>query len=120
VAEFKNKQKRSLRRQQRVRNKVKLVNEKMLPRLSVFRSLNHIYGQIIDDNMHKTLLSSSSLILNGFSGDKSAIAHLVGVDLANKAKESGIEKVVFDRGLFRYHGRVKSFVEGLREGGLQV
>lgn len=120
MAEFKNKQKRSLRRQRRVRGKVKLVNEKSLPRVSVFRSLNHIYGQIIDDSNHKTLLSSSSLMLNKLSGDKCAIARQVGTDLASKAKESGIEKVVFDRGLFRYHGRVKSFVEGLREGGLQV
>ena len=91
-----------------------------LPRVSVFRSLNHIYAQIIDDNAHKTLVSCSSLELKDLKGDKKAIANSVGLELAKRALEKGIESVKFDRGPFLYHGRVQSVADGLRKGGLKV
>ncbi len=88
------------------------------PRVSVFRSLNNIYVQLIQDG--KTLAACSSLELKNVSGDKKAVAHTVGLELAKKAKAQGIDTAVFDRGRFLYHGRVKSLAEGLREGGLTV
>lgn len=91
-----------------------------LPRVSVFRSLNHIYAQIIDDNAQKTVASFSSLQMKSKEGDKKSIAHAVGVELARMAKEQGITSAVFDRGSFLYHGRVKALAEGLREGGLNI
>jgi len=105
------------RRTMRVRAKVKRYG--MPPRVSVFRSLNHIYAQIIDDMKSATLASCSSLELNGINGDKKVVAHAVGVELAKRAKEKGIETVVFDRGRFKFHGRVKSLADGLREGTLK-
>ncbi len=90
------------------------------PRVSVFRSLKQIYAQIINDVNHSTLVSCSSLDLKSVSGDKTAVAHSVGIELAKRAKEKGIDSVVFDRGKFLYHGRVKALADGLREGGLKV
>jgi len=92
----------------------------LLPRVSVFRSLNHIYAQIIDDRAQKTLTSCSSLELEKASGDKKAVAFAVGKELAQRAVAQGIEKVAFDRGRFLYHGRVKSLADGLRDGGLKI
>jgi len=107
------------RRAQRVHYKVKDVAAGK-PRVVVFRSLNHIYAQMIDDLAGKTLVSSSSLIVKNKQGDKTASARLVGIDLAEKAKQAGITSACFDRGRFLYHGRVKSLVEGLREAGLSI
>lgn len=90
------------------------------PRVSVFKSLNHIYAQLINDNDHATVASCSTLELDKLKGDKKAKAHAVGLELAKKAKALGIEAVVFDRGHFLYHGRIKSLAEGLRDGGLKV
>ncbi|MDZ4756955.1 MAG: 50S ribosomal protein L18 [Bacteroidota bacterium] len=87
------------------------------PRLSVFRSNKQIYAQLIDDVAGKTLLASSSAKLD-VKTNKIEIASLVGKTLAEKALESGIKEVVFDRGGYLYHGRVKSLAEGAREGGL--
>ncbi|SDM76816.1 50S ribosomal protein L18 [Kriegella aquimaris] len=91
------------------------------PRLSVFRSNSEIYAQVIDDNKGETLLSASSrdkdLAKN--KGTKSELATLVGKTIAEKCKESGIEKVAFDRGGNLYHGRVKSLADGAREAGLK-
>jgi len=101
----------------RVRNRL---NKGTLPRVSVFRSLNNIYGQIIDDNTHATLVSCSTLTLKDVSGDKKEIASAVGKELAKLAKDKGIDRVIFDRGSYKYHGRVKAFADGLREGGVQV
>lgn len=106
------------RRANRVRAAIKLHSD--LLRVSVFRSLNHIYAQIIDDSAGKTIASCSSIDLKKASGDKKAVAHIVGLELAKKAKEQGITAAVFDRGSFLYHGRVKSLAEGLREGGLKI
>ncbi len=105
------------RRILRVRAKVKRYG--MPPRVSVFRSLNHIYAQIIDDMHHHTVASCSSLELPDLKGDKSAIAHAVGVELAKRAKEKGVDAIVFDRGRFKFHGRVKALADGLREGTLK-
>jgi large subunit ribosomal protein L18 len=92
------------------------------PRLAIFRSLNHIYAQIIDDSAGHTLVSATDLesgIAAGRNGgNKSATAALVGLAVAKKAMDKGITKVVFDRGGFRYHGRLKALAEAARKGGL--
>jgi large subunit ribosomal protein L18 len=77
-----------------------------------------MYAQIIDDRNHKTVLGLSLSQMKNLSGDKTKQSHMFGVELAKKASAHGIKNVVFDRGSYRYHGRVKSFAEGLREGGL--
>lgn len=112
-------QKNRARRAQRVHYKIKMTAGGK-PRIVVFRSLNHIYAQVIDDAAGKTVASSSTLIIKNNNVDKTAAARLVGIDLAQKAKQAGVEHVCFDRGRFLYHGRVQSVVEGLREGGLQI
>ncbi|MEE2972225.1 MAG: 50S ribosomal protein L18 [Planctomycetota bacterium] len=90
------------------------------PRLSVFRSAKHIYGQVIDDLSGKTIASASSRD-KGESGPGGNVdgAKQVGTKLAERAKAAGISKVVFDRNGFRYHGRVKAFADAAREGGLE-
>lgn len=87
------------------------------PRVAVFRSGQHIYAQIIDDNAGKTLVAESDLKVK--EGTKKEKAMKVGESLAQKAIKAKISKVVFDRGGFAYHGRVASLAEGLRKGGLQ-
>jgi len=91
------------------------------PRLSVRRSLNHVYTQVIDDLAGQTLVSAStrdpSLNLTR-TGDVEA-ANAVGKTLAERAKAAGVQRVVFDRGGYKYHGRVQAFAEGAREGGLK-
>jgi large subunit ribosomal protein L18 len=107
-------------RHQRVRKTVVGTSER--PRLSVFRSLNHIYTQIIDDSLGVTLLAASTLdpeVKGRRSGQKKAQqAALVGELLAQRARERGITKVVFDRGGYLYHGRLKVLAEAARKGGL--
>ena len=104
-----NKQIKKIRRHQRIR--AKIFGTKERPRLSVFKSNKHISSQLIDDDKGKTLAAASDL--------KSKTAFEVGKLIARKAKELKIEKVVFDRGGYRYHGRVKAVAEGAREGGLK-
>lgn len=111
------KNQRRKRRSLRVRSQLNIGG---LPRLSIFRSLNHIYGQVIDDVQGKTLVSCSSLELEKLNGTKAEKAHSVGLELAKRALSSGISKVSFDRGRFLYHGRVRALADGLREAGLQV
>ena len=93
------------------------------PRLSVHRSLTNIYGQIIDDVSGKTLASASSLdkdLRDSLKGLKKVeVAAKVGAALAQKAKDSGVTQVMFDRGRFRFHGRVKALADAAREGGLE-
>lgn len=108
---------RITRRVYRVRNKQE---SSVVPKVSVSRSLNHIYAQIIDKTEGKTLESFSSVQLSKAKGSKKEIARAVGLELAKRAKAKGIETVIFDRGQFRYHGRVKELSEGLREGGLKI
>lgn len=110
------------RRHLRVRRKIMGTPER--PRLSVYRSLNQIYAQIIDDLSGKTLVSTSSLgkgskgKSKGKSGGNIAAAKAVGAELAIRAKEAKIQKVVFDRGGYLYHGRIKALADAAREGGL--
>ena len=107
-----------LHRHKRVRSKVSGTPER--PRLNVFRSETNIYAQIIDDVNGVTLVSASSLEKDfHVDGTKSDAAKQVGVNVAERAKAKGIETVVFDRGGYVYHGRVKALAEGAREGGLQ-
>lgn len=105
----------------RIRQKVQGTAER--PRLSVFRSNNHIYAQLIDDSSGKTLLSSSTLDKVLFKSDQSTAtcdaSVVVGKHLATKSLEANITKVVFDRGGRIYHGRVKALAEAARESGLQ-
>jgi len=98
-----------------------LVGTKERPRLSVFRSLNHIYAQIIDDYEGKTLVAASTLDLRGKieSGGNKEAAKQVGALIAERAKEKGITKVVFDRSGYKYHGRVAALADGARENGLE-
>lgn len=108
---------RKEKRKLRVRSRLK---SSELPRISVFKSLNHIYAQLIDDAKHATLASCSTLELTQLKGDKKAQAHAIGMELAKRAQNLGVKEVIFDRGHFLYHGRLKSLAEGLREGGLKV
>jgi len=107
-------------RHRRVRNRLK--GDPNRPRLAVFRSLNHIYAQIIDDVQGHTLASASSLesdIRQDKGGKvKSDVAKMVGTLLAKRAKEKKIRQVAFDRGGHKYHGRVKALADSAREGGL--
>ena len=90
------------------------------PRLAVFRSSRHIYVQVIDDLQNKTLVGTSDLGLEaGDDEDKKAMAKKVGTAIAKKCLEKGIDKVVFDRAGFKYHGRVSALADGAREAGLK-
>ncbi len=91
------------------------------PRLAVFRSLNHIYAQVIDDASGKTLAAASTVDkeLKGSKSTKSEEAAVVGRLVAERAKAAGVERVVFDRAGFRYHGRIKSLADAAREAGLE-
>ena len=106
-----------LRRHNRVRRKVDGTSAR--PRLSVFRSSAHIYAQIIDDVTKRTLVAVSSHSEGVAQGTKSVEAHSVGQMIAAKAKAAGLSLVVFDRGGFKYHGRVQALADGAREGGLE-
>jgi large subunit ribosomal protein L18 len=106
------------KRQERIR--LRLAGDDARPRLAVFRSLNQIYCQVIDDTAGRTLASASSLEreLRSTSGTKSDVSRQVGALIARRAREAGVSKVVFDRSGFRYHGRVRALAEGAREAGL--
>lgn len=108
--------KRKQKRNSRIRSKI--LAKRILPRLTVFRSNKYIYAQIIDDQKGKTLVASSEKETTS-DGNKTLKANALGKSLADKAKKRKINKVVFDRGSYKYHGRVKAFAEGAREGGLQ-
>src|SRR5262249_2183113 len=101
----------------------KVVGTAERPRLSVFRSSKHIYAQLIDDHAGVTLGAASSLIADVKSGFKSCgnikAAEVVGKKIAEVAKEKGIAKVAFDRGHYKYHGRIKALADAARKGGLQ-
>ena len=109
------------RRHYRVRQKIS--GSSARPRLCVFRSLNHIYAQIIDDSQSNTLVSASTLDAemksNGNGKSKTDEAGLVGQLLAKRAVAKGISEVAFDRGGYKYHGRVKALADAAREGGLK-
>ena len=102
----------------RIRRRVRGTQER--PRLAIFRSLNHIYAQVIDDERAVTIASASTVEkdLRGASGGNVEAAQRVGRAIAERAIAAGVEQVVFDRGGFRFHGRVKSLVDAAREAGL--
>ena len=106
------------KRHERIR--LRLAGTASRPRLAVFRSLNHIYAQVIDDTSGQTVAAASSLEagLRGAEGTKVADARRVGQLLAERAKAAGVDRVVFDRAGFQYHGRVRSLAEAAREAGL--
>jgi large subunit ribosomal protein L18 len=109
-----------VRRHLRVRKKVS--GSAVRPRLVVNRSSRHIFAQIVDDSAGRTLASASTLdaSIRSGEGDKTARARRVGALLAQRAAEAGIEAVVFDRGGYRYHGRIAALADGAREGGLKL
>lgn len=111
-----NKKAQKQTRHARVRRKIN--KSKSLPRLVVFRSNKFIYAQIIDDLVAKTLVSTSDLKMKSQKLSKIEKAKEIGVNLAKEAVKKNIKKVVFDRGGYKYHGRVKAVAEGAREGGL--
>jgi len=117
----KNRSKARIRRQARVRSVVQGTQKR--PRISVFRSLSEIYAQVIDDQAGRTIVSASSIdqeLREKMKGlKKSDQAKLVGKALAERAKNKGVQAVVFDRGGFKYTGRVKALADGAREGGLE-
>lgn len=118
---FKRPDSRGLRHKRHRRIRRYLSGTTQRPRLAVFRSLEHIYGQIIDDTAGTTLVAASDIeaaLRSGERGTKSDRAKQVGQLLAERAKEKGITAVVFDRGGFLYHGRIKALADGAREGGL--
>ena len=114
---------RRIRAHHRIRNGIRGTAQR--PRLCVFRSLNHLYAQVIDDDLGKTLAQANTLDkevasqLEGTSRSNKAAAKMVGQLVADRAKASGVESVVFDRGGFIYHGRIKEIAEGARENGLK-
>jgi large subunit ribosomal protein L18 len=111
-----------LRSKIKIRKKISGVEDK--PRLTVYRSLNNIYAQLIDDSQGNTLVSASSLskeLKEELKSTKGKISKgkMVGMLLARKAREKNITEIVFDRNGYRYHGRVKAIADGAREGGLK-
>ena len=111
--------KNHIRRRVHKRIREKLSGTAQRPRLNVYRSLNHIYAQLIDDADGKTLVSASTREAKIKSGGNLAAAKEVGKQIAQKAKAKGVEKVVFDRGGYLYHGRIKALADAAREAGLK-
>jgi large subunit ribosomal protein L18 len=105
------------KRHRRVRKKIVGTAER--PRLAVYRSNRQIYAQLIDDTAGRTLAAATSL-KNGNGSDPRARAKAVGQEIAAQAKKAGISTAIFDRGGFKYHGRVQAVAEGAREGGLEL
>ena len=120
---------KNINRHRRLRRKLRvsanIFGTKERPRISVYRSNRYLYAQAIDDEKRHTLASSSSLVLRKNKKidkkvRKTEEAKIVGLDLAEKLKKLRIEKAVFDRGWYHYHGRVAALAEGLREGGIKI
>ena len=105
----------------RVHNRIreKISGTSVRPRLNVYRSLNHIYAQVIDDQKGETLVSASSMALKLKTGGNVAAAKEIGKAVAELAVKQGIKKVVFDRGGYLYHGRIKALADAAREAGLE-
>ena len=120
MAKIRTKKGRRVMRHVRVRRKVGGTSER--PRLSVYRSLNHVYAQVIDDSQGVTLAAASSLeqAVKERNADKrkTELAELVGELIGQRAQQKGVSKVVFDRGGYKYHGRVKALADAARKGGL--
>ena len=112
-----------VRRRIHVRSRARIRGVTQAPRVNVFRSSAHIYAQVVDDTLGHTLVSASSrdpeILKMVKSGGNVAAAKTVGQELAKRAKAAGITRVVFDRGGYAYHGRVKALADAAREGGLK-
>lgn len=123
MSQLKRIQRRRLRRLFRVRNKIKRVSNR--PRLSVFRSHKHIYAQVIDDTQGRTLAAASTVepeireMVGGYGGNIKA-ATVVGRIIAERALAAGVRQVVFDRGRYKYHGRVAALADAARDAGLDI
>ncbi len=116
------KSKSAARGRRHLRLRKKITGTGVRPRLVVSRSSRHIFVQVVDDTVGKTVASASTMEadLRSFEGDKTAKARKVGELLAARAKEAGVETVVFDRGGSKYHGRIAAIADGAREGGLSL
>jgi large subunit ribosomal protein L18 len=115
-------QRNVIRKRVHARVRAKVAGTAERPRLNVFRSLNHIYAQVIDDATATTLASASTVVKKGDekkSGGNIEAAAAVGKLIAERAKDKGVTKVVFDRGGYLYHGRIKALADAAREGGLE-
>ena len=113
-------QKKAIRERIHVRIRKKLAGTKERPRLAVYRSVSHIYAQVIDDVEGKTLASASTVDKTAkTNGGNVAAAKTIGKLVAERAKEKGVTKVVFDRGGYQYHGRIKALADAAREAGLE-
>lgn len=116
---------KKLTRREKIHKRIrqKIFGTSQRPRLAVYKSLKHIYAQAIDDTAHRTILSFSSISREARerikSGGNVISAREIGLMLADKLKEKGINKIVFDRGGFKYHGRIKALAEALREKGIE-
>jgi large subunit ribosomal protein L18 len=113
---------RSAARQKRhSRLRLRVAGSAERPRLAVFRSINQIYAQVIDDTTGRTLAAASSMeaAVQGAGGTKTERAQKVGSLIGDRAKDAGVERVVFDRAGFKYHGRIRALAEGARESGLE-
>jgi large subunit ribosomal protein L18 len=113
---------RAARQRRHRRIRVTLTGTAQRPRLSVFRSLQHIYAQVIDDESGTTLVAASTndpMARGSLSGTKTERAKSVGQTIAQRAKDKGVSHVVFDRGGYMYHGRIKALADGAREAGLE-
>lgn len=123
MADIKGKRKTNARNRRHTRVRAKVAGTAQRPRLSVYRSLSNIYAQLIDDDSGKTLVSASTVerdVASQVTGkSKVDAARTVGKIVAERAKEAGIEGAVFDRGGYKYHGRVAALAEGAREAGLK-
>lgn len=108
-----------VRQKRHARVRVKVAGTSECPRLNVFRSNKHIFVQVIDDTKGETLVSASTLELKLEGGNNTEAAIAVGKEVAKKAQEKNIKKVVFDRGGYLYHGRIKALAEAAREAGLE-
>lgn len=106
------------KKKMRIRRKVTGTGER--PRLCVFRSASHMYAQVIDDVTGTTLVSASTLELDGLKGSNKSTAKAVGAEVAKRAIEKNIKAVVFDRNGYLYHGRVQALADGAREAGLNL
>ncbi len=116
------KSKSAARGRRHLRLRKKITGTQQRPRLVVSRSSRHVFVQVVDDSQGKTLASASTMEtdVRGLDGDKTAKARKVGELLAARAKEAGVESVVFDRGGSKYHGRIAAIADGAREGGLSL
>ena len=109
----------AIRQRIHARIRQKLAGTAERPRLNVYRSLNHVYAQVIDDQKGETLASASTLALKVKAGGNVAAAKEIGKAVAEQAVKQGIKKVVFDRGGYLYHGRIKALADAAREAGLE-